>query len=125
MHTAKKIKHNLNLTRFEQIGCIYFLTKAQYKVDNEWSVQMLINTSTIKARTAYNREIERCNGMVQMTPEIARQRHLIYLSWLLAESSPTKAAAIYKWMTGTTQDKANIARTVRKMKVQVARPHVM
>jgi hypothetical protein len=125
IHTAKKIRCNLNLTRFEQIGCLHFLTKSQFKTNGDLSTLTFIEAAKKRSRTAYNREIERCDTMLQMSPEIAHKRHMIYLSWLLSEESPTKATKVYKWMTGMNQDRANIARTIKRMEAPSSRMHIM
>ncbi|PPD44897.1 MAG: hypothetical protein CTY16_11075 [Methylobacter sp.] len=124
INTARKVKADLNLTRFQQIGCVHFLSKSEYKTDGKPSTLSIIKASKKRYRNAYNREIARIPTMPQVTVQIARQRALIYQCWLLAEQSPTKAATIFKWMTGTTQDKANIARTVKRMDYPVCRKHV-
>lgn len=116
INTARKIENNLNLTRFEQIGCIHFIKKSPYKANNQDSASTFIKKAENRTRTAYNKEIDRCASIPQMTTKIAYNRCIEYLCWLLAENSPTKAAIIYKWRTGATKDKANIARTIVKMK---------
>lgn len=122
--TARKITKCLGLTTFQQIGCIHFLSKSKYKAAGKQSTQTFIESAKKRSLRAYNREVDRSTTLTQLTDGIARQRALICLCWTLAEESPTKAAIVYKWMTGKAQDKANITRTMKRMTKPVSRKHV-
>ena len=119
--TARKIRDNLALTRLQQIGCIHFLRKSKFVTEGGKSTLSFLKSSEIKSQRAYEREIERSSTLLQVTDEIAHQRALIYLCWLLADGSPTDAAMVYKWMTGVDMNKANLARTIKRMKTPVSR----
>jgi hypothetical protein len=119
--TARKIRDDLDLTRFQQIGCIHFLRKSKYQTEGEKSALSFLQSAEIRSQNAYKREIKRSATLLQVTSKVASQRALICLCWELAEESPTDTATIYKWMTGLTINKANIARTIKRMKTPVSR----
>ena len=119
--TARKIRDNLVLTRLQQIGCIHFLRKSKFITEGEKSTLSFLKHAEIKSQKACERELERSVTLLQVTDEIAHLRARIYLCWLLADESPTDAAMVYKWMTGLDMDKANLARTIKRMKTPVSR----
>ena len=42
--TAKKVRHDLSLSRFQQIGCIHFLRKSKYQTEGKLSALSLIKS---------------------------------------------------------------------------------
>ncbi len=118
LNTAKKVESHLDLSIYQQLGCIHF-----YK-QGEVSVKTLLKKAKEKSNTALKREQKRSTYTPQITPEIAKERGLVFQCWLLSEKSATRAAVIYQWMTGNKKDRANITRTIENMKLPVRRTHV-
>lgn len=117
IHTARKVQHELNLSTHQQLGCIHFYRQGR------GSPKERLRAAEERAKTAYNREIRRIASTPQLSEEIAEERAFISQCWLLGDESPTRAAEIYKWMSGKDKDKSTIKRTAEKMKRPVSRPH--
>ncbi len=122
--TSKKIRQELNLSRFQQVGCIHFLGRNKDSVAGQLSAQSFLKSTQERAQTRQEREIKRSDTVYQVTEKIAAYRALIYKSWLLADKSPTNAAKVYKWMTGLETNRGNVARTVKRMTETVSRSRV-
>jgi len=118
LNTAKKVESHLDLSIYQQLGCIHFYRQG------EVSVKTLLKKAKEKSNTALKREQKRSTYTPQITPEIAKERGLVFQCWLLSEKSATRAAVIYQWMTGNKKDRANIVRTIENMKLPVRRTHV-
>jgi hypothetical protein len=115
LHTARKTAHELDLSPFQQLGCIHFCQQA---------TKHKIASTHNRAETAFRREISRAATLPQITEETARYRSQIWQCWLLADESPTRAAMIYKWMTGRHTDRATVKRTIGRMSYPVSRRQV-
>jgi hypothetical protein len=124
MNPCKKIRHELKLSRFQQIGCLTFLRKAKYPVEGKSSALSHLETAQKRSQTHHERELRRSDTVYQVTPKVAAYRALIWECYVLADSSPTNAAKVYKWQTGKNIDKANIARTIKRIKLSVCRKRV-
>lgn len=124
MTTAKKIRHELNLSRFQQLGCIHFITKTKYPVYGKPSALSFLKSAKKRSETIYKREMRRAVTMPQINEEVARKRALVYICWMLAEQSPTNAAKLYGWMGDSKTDKATMARTIKRIMEPVSRLHV-
>jgi len=115
LHTTRKTAQELDLSPFQQLGCIHFCQQA---------AKRKIAPTYDRAETAFKREIARAATIPQITEETARYRAQIWQCWLLADESPTKTAMIYKWMTGCNTDRATVKRTIDRMTSPVSRRQV-
>ncbi|WP_432745405.1 hypothetical protein ABXJ76_06780 [Methylobacter sp. G7] len=122
--TAKKIRHDFELSRFQQIGCLNFLRKAKYPVEGKLSAMSLLQSAQKSSQVRHERELRRSDTVYQVTPKVATYRALIWECYMLAEKSPTNAARIYKWMTGVETNRANVNRTIKRINETVARRRV-
>jgi hypothetical protein len=121
---ARKVRHDLNLSRLQQIGCIHFLRKSKFKTEGKLSALSQLESAKSGSQTKQEREIRRSDTTYQVTPKIAAYRALIWECYILADKSPTDTAKVYKWMTGIDTNRANVARTIKRIKEPVARKHV-
>jgi hypothetical protein len=122
--TAKKIRHDLKLSRFQQIGRLTFLRKAKYPVEGKLSALSHLQSAQKRSQVHHERELRRSDTVYQITPKIAAYRALVWECYVLADKSPTNAAKIYKWMTGVNMDRGRVARTIKRIQASVVRKHV-
>lgn len=115
LHTARKTAQELDLSPFQQIGCIHFCRR---------STNDKLISAKKRSETTFKREKARAAAIPQIKEETAHYRAQIQQCWLLADESPTKAATIHRWMTGRKTDRATIKRTVKRMNKPVSRTQV-